>query len=68
MLDPEKLREIEDLKIELRILEAEEKQIEEQLALIRKQKVAIINSLNEKSDEDYERDMLAKVYEQRRKK
>lgn len=68
MLDPEKLREIEDLKRELRILEAEEKQIEEQLALIRKQKVAIINSLNEKSDEDYERDMLAKVYEQRRKK
>jgi hypothetical protein len=68
MLDPEKLREIEDLKRELRILEAEEKQIEEQLALIRKQKVAIINSLNEKYDEDYERDMLAKVYEQRRKK
>ena len=68
MLDPEKLREIEDLKRELRILEAEEKQTEEQLALIRKQKVSIINSLNEISDEDYERDMLAKVYEQRRKK
>ncbi|MCR5144566.1 MAG: hypothetical protein K6B67_04590 [Lachnospiraceae bacterium] len=68
MLDPEKLREIEDLKRELRILEAEEKQTEEQLALIRKQKVSIINSLNEMSDEDYERDMLAKVYEQRRKK
>ncbi|MBR1572104.1 MAG: hypothetical protein IJ655_05150 [Lachnospiraceae bacterium] len=66
-MEPEKLREIEDLKRQLKTIEMEEAQLEEQMAILRKHKAGIITRLNESSDEKYEADMLARVYEQRRK-
>jgi predicted nuclease with TOPRIM domain len=65
-MEPEKLRELEDLKRQLKSIEMEEAQLEEQMAILRKRKASILTKLNEKSDEQYEADMLARVYEQRR--
>ncbi|MBO6155790.1 MAG: hypothetical protein J6O60_10170 [Lachnospiraceae bacterium] len=65
-MEPEKLREIEDLKRQLKTIEMEEAQLEEQMAILRKHKASILAKLNENSDEQYEADMLARVYEQRR--
>lgn len=65
-MEPEKLRELEDLKRQLKSIEMEEAQLEEQMAILRKHKASILAKLNEKSDEQYEADMLARVYEQRR--
>ncbi|MBE5896739.1 MAG: hypothetical protein E7281_03145 [Lachnospiraceae bacterium] len=65
-MEPEKLRELEDLKRQLKSIEMEEAQLEEQMAILRKHKASILTKLNEKSDEQYEADMLARVYEQRR--
>ena len=65
-MEPEKLRELEDLKRQLKSIEREEAQLEEQMAILRKHKASILTKLNEKSDEQYEADMLARVYEQRR--
>jgi len=57
---------IEDLKIELARLEGEEKRLEDELDIIRSQKKQILDQLSENSDEKYEEDMLARVYQQRR--
>lgn len=65
-MEPEKLRELEDLKRQLKSIEMEEAQLEEQMAILRKHKASILAKLNENSDEQYEADMLARVYEQRR--
>jgi len=65
-MEPEKLRELEDLKRQLKSIEMEEAQLEEQMAILRKHKASILTKLNEKSDEQYEADMLARVHEQRR--
>ncbi len=65
-MEPEKLRELEDLKRQLKSIEMEEAQLEEQMAILRKHKASILTKLNENSDEQYEADMLARVYEQRR--
>ncbi len=65
-MEPEKLRQVEDLKRQLKSIEMEEAQLEEQMAILRKHKASILTKLNENSDEQYEADMLARVYEQRR--
>ena len=65
-MEPEKLRELEDLKRQLKSIEMEEAQLEEQMAILRKHKASILAKINENSDEQYEADMLARVYEQRR--
>lgn len=65
-MEPEKLRQVEDLKRQLKTIEMEEAQLEEQMAILRKHKANILTKLNENSDEQYEADMLARVYEQRR--
>lgn len=65
-MEPEKLRELEDLKRQLKSIEMEEAQLEEQMSILRKHKASILAKINENSDEQYEADMLARVYEQRR--
>jgi hypothetical protein len=59
------LREVEGLKKELRELETEEQSIRYRLAEIAGRKKVVMEDLKRKTDPDYEKDMLSKVYEQR---
>ena len=58
---------IEDLKVELSSLEAEEEQLRKDIERIEGKKNQIMKEIAEHSDEKYEEDMLAQVYQQRRK-
>lgn len=58
---------IEDLKVELSSLEAEEEQLRKDIERIESKKKQILEEIAQHSDEKYEEDMLALVYQQRRK-
>ena len=58
---------IEDLKVELSSLEAEEEQLRKDIERIEGKKKQILEEIAQHSDEKYEEDMLALVYQQRRK-
>ena len=57
---------IEDLKVELSSLEAEEEQLRKDIERIEGKKKQILEEIAQHSDEKYEEDMLALVYQQRR--
>lgn len=65
-LELEKFREIEELKKELRLLQAEEERIKKQLAEIKGKESVVLKKISMHSNEKYEADALAMVYEQRR--
>ena len=58
---------IEDLKVEFSSLEAEEEQLRKDIERIEGKKKQILEEIAQHSDEKYEEDMLALVYQQRRK-
>ena len=59
---------IDDLKVKLKKLEAEEKRLRDELSHIEGEKKQILDQLAEHSSESYEENMLQLVYEQRHKK
>jgi predicted phage gp36 major capsid-like protein len=67
MLSRTKKEIIEDLKVELSSLEAEEEQLRKDIERIEGKKKQILEEIAQHSDEKYEEDMLALVYQQRRK-
>lgn len=58
---------IDDLKIELGRLQAEEDQLKKELDRIQGKKKQVLEEIAKHSDEKYEEEMLAQVYQQRRK-
>lgn len=56
----------EQLKKELKSLEAEEDRLKRELQHINDKKQSVLKKLSQYNDERYEEDMLAMVYEQRR--
>lgn len=58
---------IEDLKLQLSRLDDEAEQLRKELERIEGKKNQIMKEIAEHSDEKYEEDMLAQVYQQRRK-
>lgn len=58
---------IDDLKLQLNRLDDEAVQLRKELERIEGKKNQIMKEIAEHSDEKYEEDMLAQVYQQRRK-
>lgn len=58
---------IEDLKVELSKLENEAEQLRKDLDRIEGRKKQIMQEIADHSDEKYEEEILAQVYQQRRK-
>ncbi|MBR1635573.1 MAG: hypothetical protein IJ682_11030 [Lachnospiraceae bacterium] len=56
----------EELKKELKSLEAEEERVKRELKQINDKKQSVLKKLSAFTDERYEEDMLHMVYEQRR--
>lgn len=59
-------QDLEYMKRELNSLEKEESQLKAQLERITAQKNELLKRISEKSDEDYEQEVLTRLYEQRR--
>mgnify|MGYP006988873060 CR=1 FL=1 len=58
---------IDDLKFRLKRVQAEKARLEDELSRINGEEKSILKQLGQFSDEAYEEDMLAKVYEQRKR-
>lgn len=61
-------QDLEYMKRDLYSLEREESQLKAQLERITAQKNELLKRISEKSDEEYEQEVLARLYEQRRDK
>ncbi len=58
----------DDLKIQLKRIEAEEQKLQDEIERLERDKKKILTQLSEHSNENYEQNMLQLVYEQRHKK
>ena len=64
----ERRLEVENLTRELQVLEREEEELKEKINIIAIKKSDLLKRIADYSDEKYEQDALARLYEQRRGK
>lgn len=67
-MDMERRLEVENLTRELQVLEREEEELKEKINIIAIKKSDLLKRIADYSDEKYEQDALARLYEQRRGK
>ncbi len=67
-MDMERRLEVESLTRELQVLEREEEELKEKINIIAIKKSDLLKRIADYSDEKYEQDALARLYEQRRGK
>lgn len=60
------IREVEGMRRDILMLEEEEKELKERLETVTAKKNSLLAELSKKTDEKYEQDVLAMLYEQRR--
>lgn len=67
-MDMDRRIEVEALKRDLHALEREEAELKEKMDIIQLRKSELYKQIEKYSDEQYEKDLLAQLYEQKRKK
>ncbi len=65
-MELEQKREIEYLRRDLQELDKEETELMRQVEMIQAKKAAIMNQIEEMSDEEYQQDVFSRLYEQRK--
>lgn len=66
-MDLETRREIDYLRRDIHILEKEEQELKMQLERVLARKQQLLDTINAKSDEEYEQEALSKLYEQKKR-
>ena len=66
-MDLETRREIDYLRRDIHILEKEEQELKMQLERVLVRKQQLLDTINAKSDEEYEQEALSKLYEQKKR-
>ena len=66
-MDLETRREIDYLRRDIHILEEEEQELKMQLERVLARKQQLLDTINAKSDEEYEQEALSKLYEQKKR-
>ena len=66
-MDLETRREIDYLRRDIHILEKEEQELKMQLERVLAIKQQLLDTINAKSDEEYEQEALSKLYEQKKR-
>lgn len=66
-MDLETRREIDYLRRDIHTLEKEEQELKMQLERVLVRKQQLLDTINAKSDEEYEQEALSKLYEQKKR-
>ena len=66
-MDLETRREIDYLRRDIHTLEKEEQELKMQLERVLARKQQLLDTINAKSDEEYEQEALSKLYEQKKR-